>query len=395
MNHAPIAMLQLLALQRKNSEHVGVKPTKGAQMGRNRGISGLLGALSRRQFVQGTAAVGLTITAMPKFAFAAEEKKLNFYNWDTYIGETTLADFATATGIEVKMDLFSDNDELFAKLRAGNPGYDVIVPSTNWVARMSAADLLMPLDHRLIPNMKHIGARFLKDTPFDPGRKYSLPYMWGTVGIGYRKSKVKSVPDSWKWLYDSDVYSGKIAILSECDQMLGSALKLLGYSLNSTNADELKQAEAMLIKQKPHIKAFADDNGQDLLASGEVDLTMEWNGDIAQLMSEDDDIGYVVPKEGCLQWEDTLAIAKGAPHPQNAHAFINFIHDPMVNMGIAKTVQFATPNQTAVDGMDKSYSGNPAIFPPPADLAKAEGLNYLGEAAMSMREEICTRIMAA
>lgn len=364
-------------------------------MARNRGISGLLGALSRRQFVQGASAFGLTISAMPKFAFAAEEKKLNFYNWDTYTGETTLADFAAATGIEVKMDLFSDNDELFAKLRAGNPGYDVIVPTTNWVARMIEADMLVPLDHGKIPNIKHIAPRFLGDKPFDPGRKYSLPYMWGTVGIGYRKSKVKEVPDSWKWLYDSDVYSGKIAILSECDQMLGGALKYLGYSLNSTDAKELAAAEALLIKQKPHIKAFADDNGQDLLASGEVDLTMEWNGDISQLMSEDPDIGYVVPKEGFLQWEDTVAIAKGAPHPENAHAFINFINDPQVNMGIAKTVQYATPNQSAVDGMDAAYKSNPAIFPPAEVLAKGEGMNYLGEAGISKREEICTRIMAA
>lgn len=361
----------------------------------NRGIPGLLRALSRRQFVQGAAAVGLSITAMPKFASAAEEKKLNFYNWDTYIGETTLADFKKATGIEVKMDLFADNDELFAKLRAGNPGYDVIVPTSNWVARMGLAGMLEPLDHSRIPNIKHIAPRFMQDAAFDPGRKFSLPYTWGTVGIGYRKSKLKEIPDSWKWLYDSDVYAGKIALLSECDLMIGMALKYLGYSLNSTDADELKQAEALVIKQKKHIKAFAEDNGQDLLASGEVDLTMEWNGDISQLMSEDDDIGYAIPKEGCMLWQDTLAIPKGAPHPENAHAFINYIHEPEVNMGVAKTIQYATPNQTAAAGMDKSYTGNPAIFPPDAALVKAEGINYLGEEAISRREEACTRIMAA
>lgn len=363
-------------------------------MQRKRRISGLFGALSRRRFLQGAAA-GISFAALPKFARAEEEKRLNFYNWDTYTGETTLADFTKATGIEVKMDLFADNDELFAKLRSGNPGYDVIVPSSNWVARMIEARMLMPLDHGKIPNIRHIAPRFMQDTPFDPGRKYSLPYMWGTVGIGYRKSKVKSAPDSWKWLYDSDAFSGRIAILSECDQMIGGALKYLGYSLNSTDEKELAAAEALLIKQKPHIKAFADDNGQDLLASGEVDLTMEWNGDILQLMSEDEDIGYVVPKEGFLQWEDTLAIATGAPHPENAHAFINFLNDPQVNMGIARTVQFATPNQTAVEGMDAAYRSNPAIFPPPEVLARGESMNYLGEAAISRREEICTRILAA
>jgi spermidine/putrescine transport system substrate-binding protein len=363
-------------------------------MHKNKRISGISGHLSRRRFLQGAAA-GISLAALPKFAGAAEEKRLNFYNWDTYIGETTLADFTSATGVDVKMDLFADNDELFAKLRSGNPGYDVIVPSSNWVARMIEAKMLMPLEHDRIPNIRHITPRFLQDTSFDPGRKYSLPYMWGTVGIGYRKSKVKSVPDSWKWLYDSDVYSGRIAILSECDQMLGGALKYLGYSLNSTDDKELAAAEALLIRQKRHIRAFAEDNGQDLLASGEVDLTMEWNGDILQLMSEDDDIGYVVPKEGFLQWEDTVAIAAGAPHPENALAFINFIHDPEVNKGIARTVQYATPNQTAVEGMDAAYRANPAIFPPPEVLARGETMNYLGEGAISQREEICTRILAS
>ncbi len=363
-------------------------------MRRNRGISGLLGTLSRRQFMQGAAAVGIGITAMPRFAHAGE-KQLNFYTWDTYIGETTLADFTKATGIEVKMDLFADNDELFAKLRSGNPGYDVIVPSSNWVARMSQAGMLEPLDHSLIPNIRHLVPRFMGNVGFDPGRKYSLPYMWGTIGIGYRKSKFSEPPASWKWLYDSDKYSGRLALMSESDVLLGMALKYLGYSLNTTDIRQLAKAEALIIKQKPHIKAFAEDNGQDLLASGEVDLVMEWNGDIAQLMAEDNDIGYVVPEEGGLLWEDTLAIPKGAPHLKNAHAFINFIHDPEVNVGIAKTVQFATPNQAALAMMDKAYLENPAIFAPESVLGKSESLNYLGEDAITKREEACTRIFAA
>lgn len=364
-------------------------------MGRKRGVSAVFGALSRRQFMQGAAAAGISITAMPRFVAAAEEKLINFYNWDTYIGETTLADFKAATGMEVKMDLFADNDELFAKLRSGNPGYDVIVPSSNWVSRMSLAGMLEPLDHSLIPNIKHIVPRFMRNAGFDPGRRYSLPYMWGTIGIGYRKSKFSEPPASWKWVYDSGKYSGRLALLSEGDVLLGMALKYLGYSLNTLDDKQLAEAEALIIKQKPHIKAFAEDNGQDLLASGEVDLVMEWNGDIAQLMAEDGDIGYVVPEEGGLLWEDTLAIPKGAPHLQNAHAFINFIHDPEVNAGIAATVRFATPNQAALAKMDKAYTGNIAIFAPESVLGKSETLDYLGEEAITKRQEACTRIFAA
>ena len=362
-------------------------------MKRNRGMSGLLRALSRRQFVQGAAAVGITVTAMPKFA-AAEEKKLNFYNWDTYIGETTLDDFKKATGIEVTMDLFADNSELFAKLREGNPGYDLIVPSGDWVTRMTQANMLEEIDHSKIPNMSHLFPRFL-DSTFDPGRKYSLPYMWGTVGIGYRKSKVNGTPDSWKVLYDSDEYSGRIALLSDPQIMIGLANKYLGGSFNVSDPAEIKRCEELLIKQKPHIKAFAEDNGQDLLAAGDVDLTMEYNGDIAQLMTEDDDIGYIIPNEGGELWQDTLAIPVGAPHPENAHTFINYIYEPEVNAMIADFIQYATPNKTAAESMDESYSQNSAIFPPDDKLAKSESPLYLGEEVISQIEEAATRIFAA
>ena len=278
---------------------------------------------SRRAVLKGSAfAVGLAF--LPRHSLSAEDKKLNFYNWDTYIGENTLSNFNEANGIEVKMDLYADNDELFAKLKGGNPGYDVIVPTNDMLERMITADMVIPLDHAKIPNMANIDEAF-REAQFDPGRKFSMPYMWGTFGIGYRKSEAPTPPDSWKVLFDSDEFAGSIALLGDQQNVLGAGLKYLGFSFNSTNPAELKQVEEMLIRQKKNIKVFADDNGQDLLASGEVKVCQEWNGDIKQIMAEDDDIGYVVPKEGSLLWQDVLAIPKGAPHPQNAHAFINFM----------------------------------------------------------------------
>jgi len=206
---------------------------------------------------------------------------------------------------------------------------------------------VLPLDHSKIPNMSNLEARF-QDAAFDPGRKYSLPYMWGTLGIGYRKSKVKGgVVDSWKVLLDSSDMAGRISLLGDAQNVIGVTLKYLGYSFNSTNKDELKKAEDLLIKQKKNVKVFAPDNGQDLLASGEVDACQEWNGDILQVMAEDADLTYVVPTEGSLVWEDTLAIAKGAPHPNNAHAFINFLCLPEVAAANAKFIKYATPNAAA------------------------------------------------
>ena len=362
-------------------------------MNRKRGMSGLIGALSRRQFVTGAAAVGLTLTAKPKFA-AAQAGNLVFANWDTYIGETTIADFTEETGISVTVDTFADVSELFAKMRGGNVAYDVIVPSNDWLPRMIAADMVQELDHSKIPNMSNIFPRFM-DTPFDPGRKYSLPYMWGTVGIGYRKSAVSGTPDSWKVLYDSDEYAGKIALLSDCGTMLGCALKYLGYSLNSTDKAENEAAAELIIKQKKNIKAFAEDNGQDLLAAGEVDVTMEYNGDIVQLMTEDDDVDYVIPKEGGILWEDVLAIPANAANVENAHAFINYIHAAEPNQLITDYIQYATPNKAGYELMDEGYKNNPDIFPPDDVVEASEFAEYLGEEVTQMREDLCTKINAA
>jgi spermidine/putrescine transport system substrate-binding protein len=352
------------------------------------------GRLSRRRFLAGTGAVAAGISILPRQGWAAEEAQLNFYNWDTYIGETTLEDFKLASGVDVKMDLFADNDELFAKLKEGNPGYDVIVPSNDFVERMIKANMLMPLDHKMIPNKANLQSVFL-DAAFDPGRKFSMPYMWGTIGIGYRISKTDSVPDSWKWLLDSDRYKGKCALLSETASVLGIVFKYMGHGLNASNPKIIKAAEELLIRQKPNIKLFAPDNGQDLLLSGEVDLTMEWNGDILQVMEEDKDLSYVVPKEGSVVWEDTLAIASGAPHPENAHKFINFLLGAEVGAGVAKVIQYATPNAAAKALMPDSYSKNPAIYPSDETLGACEALVYQGPDVVRLYNDAWTRILSA
>ncbi len=355
----------------------------------------LLPRLNRRSFLAGTGAVAAGLTFLPKRGFSAEEAQVNFYNWDTYIGETTLDDFEDVSGIGVNMDLFADNDELFAKLKEGNPGYDVIVPTNDYAERMILANMLVPLDHSLIPNFKTNVDPNFQDAAFDPGRKFTMPYMWGTIGIGYRKSKMSSPPTSWAAVFDSDEYAGRIALLSEATTMIGLALKYLGYSYNSTNLDELSQAEALLIKQKKNVKVFAEDNGQDLLLAEEVDICTEWNGDMLQVMAEDDDLDYLVPEEGGYLWQDTLAIPTGAPHPQNAHAFINYILDADAGAAIADYIQYATPNKAARALLDPEYGENPAIFPADSILAKCEPGLYLGEERVRLINDAWTRILAA
>jgi spermidine/putrescine transport system substrate-binding protein len=360
-------------------------------------------AANRRSLLKGmgVAAVGLTFTGAlsgcgekeAKKLANGEEAKLNLYNWDDYMGETTLEDFKSANGVDVKMDLFETNDTLFAKFRAGNPGYDLIVPSNDFVERMVQADMLEKIDKAQIPNMKNVAPEFI-DVDYDKGRQYSVPYTWLVLGIGYRKSKVNPAPDSWKVLFDSDQYKGRIAVLSEAGDMFRLYAKYLGKSVNALTPADVKTIEAMMVKQKPNIAKFHSDDGQDLLAKGEVDLVLEYNGDIAQLMVEDDDIAFAIPKEGSQFNSDNFCIPKGAKHPKNAHAFINFILDAENGKKVTETIQYPTPNAAVKEAMGDAYKNNPAIFPPAELLAKCEYAKFNPE-LQPLYEDAFTRIGAA
>ena len=356
----------------------------------------------RRSLLQamGVAAIGISFGGLAacskgegKKLSNGEEAKLNFYNWDTYIGENTLDNFKEATGVDVTMDLFDSNDVLFAKFKAGNPGYDVIVPSNDFVERMSKADMLLPLDHASLPNKKNIDPAYI-NVDYDPERKFSMPYTWLALGIGYRKSKVSARPDSWKILFDSPEYAGRIAWLSEAGDMFRLYGKYLGKSVNALTPADIATIEKMMIKQKPNVKKFHEDDGQDLLLKGDVDVVLEYNGDIAQAMVEDADIDFVVPKEGSQLNSDNLCIPKGAPHPKNAHAFINYILDANVDKEITETILYPTPNAAAKALMPDSYKNNPVIFPPADVLARCEYARFNPE-LQPLYEEAFTRVRAA
>ncbi len=350
-------------------------------------------AISRRHFLQ-TTALGVMMPWSLLAKQSPPEQVLRFLNWDTYIGKTTLRDFTQASGIEVAMDVFTSEADFVAQLLMSNPRYDVVVASDYSVMRLIRAELLSPLDRSLIPNIRNINPQFM-DAEFDKGRRFSLPYMWGTLGIGYRKSAVDGAVNSWKWLLDSDRYSGRIAVLDEQSTLIQMALKYLGYSVNTTDADEIRQAGDLLVKQRPHIKYFAGDNGQDLLRDGEVDLVMEWNGDILQLMEEDDDIAYVVPDEGSLVWQDNLCIPRRAPNVLAAHRFIDFIFDAKIGAELAEEIAYATPNLAALPLTSREYRQNSAIFPSQETLARCESAKYTGGRVSQLYNEIWRQVLSA
>ena len=347
-------------------------------------------SISRRGLMGSSIAVAATAMSLPRLGHG-QDRQVNIYNWDTYIGEDTVDDFTAATGIDVRYDLFASNDELFAKLREGNPGYDVIFPSNDYVERMIIAGMLEALDHAKIPNIANVD-RVFADPAFDPGRQHSLPYMWGTIGIGYRKSVGE--PGAWADLLNSDQFSGRISLLDDTT-ILQVTLKYLGLSANSRDPAEITAAAEALIKAKPHIKAFAPDTGQDLLISGEVDACMEWSGDILQVMDEDDDLAYAVPEEGGLMWEDTMAIPKDAPHPDEAHEWINYILAAEVHASIADYIKYACPNAAAMEFLSQEDRDNPAIYPSREILERCEVSIYKGEEVESLYEEALTRVLAA
>jgi spermidine/putrescine transport system substrate-binding protein len=321
---------------------------------------------------------------------------INFYNWDTYIGPTTLADFQTATGTAVNMTLFANNDELFQRFRAGNPGFDVIVPSNEFVTRMAQAQMLQELDHSKIPNMANLLPEF-QDASFDPGRRYSMPYTWLVLGIAYRKDAVRGVPNSWRHLFDSAQYNQRISLLAESADLIRLCAKYLGNSVNNIPDEMLTRIEQMLIRQKPRVKAFHQDNGQDLLVSGEVDLVLEYNGDIAQIMSAEggDAFDFVVPQEGTLINSDCLCIPANAPHPDEAHAFINYLLDAEAGKAITDEIQYPTPNAAVRALMDDAYKNNPVIFPPADVMSRSEYGAFEGDERSRRYEEIFTRVQAA
>jgi len=349
---------------------------------------------SRRQFVKGSLAVAASVPLWPHLA-AAQQRQVNVYNWDTYIGETTLQDFTSATGIDVRYDLFADNAELFARLREGNPGYDVIVPTADYAQRMILAEMIQPLDHALIPNLANIEPRFM-DPVTDPGRQYTVPYFWGTVGLGYRRSALEGTADTWGLVFDEGApHAGRISWIGEPQDLIHPALKYLGHSLNTTDPAHIEEAIQLLIRSKDYVRSIAGDNGQDLLLSGEVDLCIEYNGDVLQVMEEDDDLSFTAPRQGTVIWEDDFAVPTGAPHRTEAHEFINYILEPEVHADIADFVYYALPNGPAKALMDEAYLNNPAIFPPEAVLDRSEVALYLGEDVVRLYQEGMTRVRAA
>ncbi|NJO77777.1 MAG: spermidine/putrescine ABC transporter substrate-binding protein [Cyanobacteria bacterium RM1_2_2] len=309
--------------------------------------------------------------------------ELNIYNWDTYIAPDVLEEFQQQHRVKINYSTYGSNEEMHARLKAGNPGYDLIFPTDYMVQIMAREGLLAELKPQNIPNLKHVDPNFL-NPEYDTANRYSLPYQWGTLGIGYNLEVTGQEIDSWAAMFMPQ-YAGKIAWMDDTRYTIGVVLMFLGKDPNTQNVNEINQARDFLIQQKSTIAAFAPDTGQALLNQGEVDLAFEWNGDIQQVMKENPDLRYAIPKEGSIIWIDNMAIPQDAPHPETAVQFINFLLEPHIAARISNFTQYGSPNQTARDTglINQADLNNPGIYPSEQIFQKLKALEDVGEAAPS------------
>jgi spermidine/putrescine transport system permease protein len=329
------------------------------------------------------AVLGLAILAAPFFLGARTgggEKVLNLYIWSNYIAPETVKKFEARYGVRVNVDLYDTNEAMLAKVQAGNAAYDLLCPSNYPIQILLHQNLLRPLDLTALPNLKNLQAKLL-DQPYDPGNRYSVPYFWGTCGIAYRKSRMQGPVDSWGALWDAR-YKGKVLMLDDNRETFGAALKWKGKSANASDEPTLLMAQRLLLEQKPLVKTYNASNFEDVLLSGDVWIAQGWNGQFAKVMDAEPDIGYVIPKEGATFFVDSLVIPASAPHPELAHAFMDFVMEPEVAAEICRTMRYSTPNREALPLLPAEIRNNPAIFPPEDVLARLELVEDIGEATV-------------
>jgi len=326
------------------------------------------------------------------------EEEVRIFNWSWYIHPYIIELFKKAYGVKnVIYKTFESDEEVWTKVSTGVSGYDVVVMADAFVGMAIRDNLLEPLDNRFIPNLQYIDQRF-KNQTFDPGNQYSVPYMWGTTGIGYDSRLVTAPITGWEQLFDFsqggflDTYRGKITMLDDLYETIGAALKYLGYSVNDVDPAHLEQAKNLLIQQKQYLNKYA---GADLyipnLVNSEASkfwICHVWNGDLYVAKESNPNLRYVLPKEGGIWWIDNMVIPKGALHTVAAHAWINFMSDPMVATINTEYIHYANPNKISIEELlPRSVASDRNLYPTVEDLQKFElGKMFTDEERLRLEE---------
>ena len=342
------------------------------------------------------AAVGLGSSIV---AGAADEKVLNVYNWSDYIAEDTISNFEERTGIKVNYDVFDSNEVLEAKLLAGNSGYDVVVPTASFMERQIKAGVFGKLDRSKLANYGNLDAAILKRVAaHDPGNEHAIPYMWGTTGFGFDINKVEAAlpgapVDSWRMIFDPEVVSKLagcgVTVLDAPTEVFANLMAFLGRDPNGESNEDVRLFEEHMMTIRPHVKYFHSSQNINDLANGEICVAMGWSGDMliardrAAEAEQGVEIAYTIPREGAVMWFDNLAIPSDAPHPVNAHLFLDYIMEPEVAAAISNYVFYANANSTSLPHVDDEVKTDPGIYP--SDAVKANLFPDLADSAKFTR----------
>ena len=324
------------------------------------------------------------------------EGQLHIYNWGSYyLGRDDLAAFKSKFNVSVTEDAYDSNETLLAKIQAGATGYDVCVPTGYMVEIMAQQGLLykLALDH--IPNARYIDAQF-KGLPFDPRNQYSMPKDWGTTGFGYRADLL---PPLYSW---ADFFtqattkaSGKTIVLDGVNEVIGSLLKMLGFSYNSVDPGQLEQVRQKLLALKPHLLAITATDDITMMGNGQAILALDWNGNVLAAQANQPKLQYVIPTEGSEFWVDNWAILRAAPDPVAAHAFVNFMLDPTVSAKEISTTYYAQCETAAFKSMDPALANNAVIYPNTAQISRLESQAALSSDGAKLRKQIWDEFKAA
>ncbi len=330
--------------------------------------------------------LALAVAGAVNSAFAAEEKVLNLYNWTEYMPKEVLKAFTKETGIKVKESNYASTEEMYAKLKAGGGGYDIVVPSTYFVTRMAKEGMLAPLDKSKLPNLKNIDPKYL-DKPYDPGNSYSVPYLLSSVGVIVDSAKVDPARiRSWNDLWKPE-YAGALLLMDTARETFAVVQKAAGFPANDTDPKHIEQAFQKLRDLQPNVKLYNGESPKVSFIEGEVSVGIAWNGEAFMGAQENPKITFVYPQEGVVLAMDTMAIPKTAKHPDNAHKFLDFVMRPDNAAKISEALGYATLNAEGVKKLPKVLSANRIVYPTDADLKNAELLEDIPTETQGLYEK--------
>jgi spermidine/putrescine transport system substrate-binding protein len=337
--------------------------------------------MNRRHFITASSAA-LAAASLPACkskgpAGSGEKKTLTIFTWADYLSEAAKEGFETTHNCKVVIDTFDSNEAMLAKLESGATGYDILVPSSYAVQALKRKDMIQPLNHAKLPNLKNVDADYLAKA-LDSKMEMSVPYMMAPTCLAYLDSKVKDPVESWAMLDRADI-KGRITLLDDMREVLGAALKFLGHSLNSTDPTQLAAARDVAIRWKANIAKFENEQYKTGIASGEFHLVQGYAGDLIQASEENEDMRIFVPKEGASFPCDDLCIPRSAKEVDLAHAFIDFLTGAEVAAENMEWIGYRAPNSVAYSHLSEDFRGSAVLFPPDELFAKCEPIGDLGD----------------